>query len=1109
LAALALMAVFSPAALADEAHDFNPWLSLTGGCQTYVSDPVPDPDCPYPPGTPPDGAFSRPTGIAVDTYGNVYVASFGHSGQEDGRVDVFDHEGHYLTSVAESEGQSPRTIAVDSEGYLYVYAWSPGDAGALRRFDPIPPYNPAVGEIAYGSTPTLITENLSGYAALAVNPENDHLFVNFGTSDSGRGLEALVEFGAGADDNPLLDPAAAELNQFEGKGLAIDATRDRIYATDAGVTSSVVRVFELGAPHGLIETIDGADTPLGSFSSQNLAVAADEGTGHLFVYAQGAAEDGAPIYELTEDGEYLSTIKHFLIFNEQQIAVDNGAASENGALNSEGRYLWATSVVLEAEGHAFAFGPLNVEQPTIESLSLGSITETEAELRGEVASGLLETSYRFEYVTLAQFEASEFDSAQLAGEGVIGAGPLPEPVTAQALGLSAGTQYVFRLVATNELGSAEAESGFKTYPGISFGSCPNDAFRTGASKLLPDCRAYELVTPPDTNARSPMGLGYAGAYFPALPASPDGTRTSFRIEGGLLPGAEGSGSLAGDPYLATRNAGGWSTVATGGSGAQASAVLPGGRSPDQEYSVWVASGSGSAVLGGDTYYVRYPDGHSELLGVGSEGEDPQAKPMLISEGGGHMIFLSSVPLEEDSPASGTSAIYDRAGGTTHVASLLPGDLPPSPGAGLSYRGSSLDGRGIAFNVDGTLYLRVDNQQTFAIGSGVAFQGVAEGGQRIFYLQGGDLEAFDAATEDFIEFSGTGDATVVNVAADGSAAYFVSPTAIATGPNPLGDMPQAGKENLYLSQEGTISFVATVTDLDVEGEGDTTSGGTKINGLGLWNEAAGQVEGATPGRYARDPSRTTSGGEALLFQSRAGITDYESEGTIQVYRYDSAADTLDCISCNPTEIAASADATLQSVGVSIESVEPNNSWDVVANLSTDGRRALFQSREALVAADTDGLQDVYEWEAQGTGSCGDVGGCVYLLSSGQSGKDDYLYAAGTSGADAFIWTSDRLVPADADATPSLYDARVNGGFQEATQQPECVGESCRPLLSAPPILPVPGSIPNSRSGDLPKTCPKKKRKVRQNGKVRCVSKKNHKKPAKKRQQHGSAGKGGSK
>jgi hypothetical protein len=60
-----------------------------------------------------------------------------------------------------------------------------------------------------------------------------------------------------------------------------------------------------------------------------------------------------------------------------------------------------------------------------------------------------------------------------------------------------------------------------------------------------------------------------------------------------------------------------------------------------------------------------------------------------------------------------------------------------------------------------------------------------------------------------------------------------------------------------------------------------------------------------------------------------------------------------------------------------------------NLSEDGRRLFFQSRDPLVAQDTNGRQDVYEWEADGEGSCAQAVGCVLPVSD-VSGEDDSFF-----------------------------------------------------------------------------------------------------------------------
>src|SRR4051794_37130900 len=104
-------------AVEEETHQFDATLSLTGNCSTSKVDEVPDPGlCPMPPGVAgvdhPSKVFQKARGIAVDSYGDRYVASFGtkEDGSE-GRIDVFDPSGKFLTEIG---AVGPWALAVDT-----------------------------------------------------------------------------------------------------------------------------------------------------------------------------------------------------------------------------------------------------------------------------------------------------------------------------------------------------------------------------------------------------------------------------------------------------------------------------------------------------------------------------------------------------------------------------------------------------------------------------------------------------------------------------------------------------------------------------------------------------------------------------------------------------------------------------------------------------------------------------------------------------------------------------------------------------------------------------------------------------------------------------------
>ncbi|HTR75568.1 MAG TPA: hypothetical protein VMH33_09995 [Solirubrobacterales bacterium] len=1056
--------------------------------------------------------------IAIDDYGDIYVASRENTTSTSGVINVFDSSGHFLTEL--SEPTHPNAIAVDSAGNLYVLrTHPPSGASVVARYTPTV-YDPEAGDITYPTTPTSVAlgSGGEGRTGIAVDAADGHVYVLRGS--------AVFEYGSAAEGNPLLDGTIGEGVLKAPTWLAVDRAGEIYVSSGQGSNPlpnpPVIRVFGAGAGHPLERTIDGSCLPAGHFATNaanGVGIAVDESTGDVFADDTGFVGVGGPVYEFTETGACVSTIEHeFEFVFPSSIAVDNGVHSPNGALNPRGHFLYVPSGEAQSESHVFAFEPRQlVKPPEVESASASNISTTEAELHASVNPGHAATHYTVEYTTQRAFESEGFAGAGLAGEGEIAAGALGVPISASAVGLEPQTAYRFRVYAENQCETvpqpecnAERQASFATFSvPAAFGSCPNDALRTGASAMLPDCRAYELVSPADTAGRSlyepqasPLG---AGDHFGVPTSSPDGDSVAFMTIGGAIPSIEGgAGAFSGTPYVATRGGTGWQTKSVGPTGAEATNPSPGGLSPDHEYVLTTAIGEGSLVFGGlnGATYVRHPDGSLQLLGQGGLGTDPNASAFLITAGGSHTVFTSEADLESGAPPQGTPALYDRTlDETAHVISLLPGNVTPAAGEAALFEGASADGSVVAFRAtsvrppqNSPLYLRVDDERTVEVaGPGAVFEGLSADGHYAFYLSGGDLYRYDTEGGLATRLTTTHDVTVINVPASGQTAYFVSPS-VLTGAehNPDGAVAQAGEENLYLWEDGHLSFVATVTERDVVGR---FNGVAQIEGLGLWVSSLRDAE------YARDPSRSDRAGSTLIFASRAALTAYDPEGEAEIYRFDATEDTLSCLSCAPTRVPPSGDASLESNIERIGGPEPTGLVSLIPNLSPDGRRAFFQTPDALVPEDTDGVQDVYEWEADGEGSCVAAGGCVYLISSGYSAHDNYLYGVSESGRDVFISTSDLLLPSlDADETPSIYDARVEGGFPEtAGRATECLGEACQPA-AVPPSDQTPGSAGFEGSGNVSseprKTkCAKSKKLVRQGGKTKCVArhkaKKNHK------------------
>jgi hypothetical protein len=186
---------------------------------------------------------------------------------------------------------------------------------------------------------------------------------------------------------------------------------------------------------------------------------------------------------------------------------------------------------------------------------------------------------------------------------------------------------------------------------------------------------------------------------------------------------------------------------------------------------------------------------------------------------------------------------------------------------------------------------------------------------------------------------------------------------------------------------------------------------------------------------------------------------------EVYEYDLEAESLHCVSCNPSGLRPLGPSTLSLIR-SVLGKAPGAAFPQPENLPAQGEgRLFFNSLDVLSPKDTNGhLQDVYEWMPSGVSGCARAQGCLSLISSGHSANDTTFMTATPDASNAFFVTREQLLPQDHDELLDVYDARVGGGIAEGGVPP-CSGETCRGSLSSPPSLPGAGSSFFSGLGNL--------------------------------------------
>jgi NHL repeat len=805
-----------------------------------------------------------------------------------------------------------------------------------------------------------------------------------------------------------------------------------------------------------------------------------------------------------------------------------------------------------------------------------------------------DTTYYVQYGTGKCSEGGCGQTALFPG-AKLGGGVFDEarPSTGVFLGgLAPDTTYHYRFLAESSGGgpTTSEEAIFHTFPTApeSNTNCPNQAFRTGPSAALPDCRAYELVSPLDKN-NGDIATGEASLDQ----ASEDGQRLVFSSYTAF---GEPVGAPISSQYLAERNPGaGWSTRSISPPSSTI-ALYPTGGFNSQQFkafsedlcSGWLLEGfdvtlTPDAPPGVPSLYRRSlceEEGYELLTTVAPPGFSFKYLtsgylPTIRGFSADHSrsVFVADAALTPDAtPTPGLYQAYEvYEGGKLRLVSVLPNGNAATTQVAVGvtqdegendFRSNNLhhavsEDASRVFWIDtgdkdlasisepdvkgldgGKLYLRdnaAEEQSTVTGGKcteaakacsyrvsqlispepAYFWLASSDGSRAIFSLapdnndpESENLYEFNAKDEGGLKTEATliakGFEGVMGASRDASRLYLVS-REVLTGPeeNSEGDQAAAGEPNLYLYELGIgFSYVATLSSLDIQ------------------NQAISSAPPSPIATYADHRSaRVTADGLQAAFTSAAPLTGYDNtevksgEPATEVYYYDAAArdgeGELLCASCNPSE-ARPVGRNFGGEGGAggakpfwIASRIPG--WETALHpsraLSNDGSRLFFESFDALVLADTNGRQDVYEWEMPGAGDCTQEaatfsapnGGCLTLISSGQSATDSEFFDASSSGSDVFFATHSSLLPQDFGLV-DVYDARANGGFPPPpVAPPGCEGEACQGTPS-PPSDPTPASSTFQGAGNVqePRLARCRKGKVRRKG--RCAARKKQRKQA---------------
>jgi hypothetical protein len=608
--------------------------------------------------------------------------------------------------------------------------------------------------------------------------------------------------------------------------------------------------------------------------------------------------------------------------------------------------------------------------PQVVAQWVSSVIGREAVLRAQINPGGATTTYHFEYGESAS--PYEHSTAESNSIGFGGTAQTVGPI--ELIDLEPDTVYHYRFVATshcNPIDAAEicaAEGPDRTFrtsllPTESSTACPNQVFRTGASAVLPDCRAYEMVSPLDKNNGDvgTMGnVGDAGATFPQ--AAADGQKMTFSA---IRSFANPVSAPITSQYMAVRRGDGWFTSSISPPRQSITLYQVASSLSELQFkgfsedlcSGWVLHDSDVALVPGapaglPNFYRRDNCGDDayELLttvsppGYGYEPQSSLYMPLLqgFSEDGSRTVFIADAALTPDANPDHNFQVYEADdGGNLRLVSVLPDGSPATNhsavGTNYGYFGRSRESSLYhAVSSDGSRVFWTDTENTTPVSGG----GDANGAGDLYVRLNATEPQSQIASGECVE---PGKACTIAISQSEARFYMANPegTKAIYGARDF----STNKDDIYefdvetatshliandadflgASEDLSHIYLTTTEALDAgaaEGEANlylyrAADGGSfsyvaTLSGLEVdFNGGSGGFP--PPSAIAENPryrtSRVTPDGQQAVFSSIAPLTDYDNtdassgQRDVEIYRYDSTANggegELVCVSCNPT------------------------------------------------------------------------------------------------------------------------------------------------------------------------------------------------------------------